>query len=76
MIKAFISSTTLLKFLHHFLLRHTTLTIYYPQGNGQAESTNKIIGLLFIKFVDGNYIDWDEHLDTILHVYFTTFKVL
>ena len=27
----------------HFLLRHTTSTIYYPQGNGQAESTNKVI---------------------------------
>ena len=27
----------------HFLLRHTTSTTYYPQGNGQAESTNKVI---------------------------------
>jgi hypothetical protein len=39
-----------------------TLTIYYLQGNGQAKSTNKVIGLLLIKLVNGNCTNWDEHL--------------
>jgi hypothetical protein len=30
----------------HFLFWHTSFTIYYLQGNGQVESTNKVIGLL------------------------------
>jgi hypothetical protein len=31
----------------HFLFWHTSFTILQPLGNGQAESTNKVIGLLF-----------------------------
>jgi hypothetical protein len=60
----------------HFLLRHITLTIYYPQCNGQAKSTNKVIGLLLTKFMNENHIDWDEHLHMILYAYQTTFKVM
>jgi hypothetical protein len=29
-----------------FLLKHVSCTTYYPQGNGQAESTIKVIGRL------------------------------
>ena len=36
----------------HFLLRHTTSTTYYPQSNGQAESTNKVIVRMLQKLVD------------------------
>jgi hypothetical protein len=60
---------------NHFLLWHTTLTTYYPQGNGQAKSTNKVIGLFFIKLVNENHMDWDEHLHMVLYAYRTTFKV-
>jgi hypothetical protein len=28
----------------YFLLKHVNSTTYYPYGNGQAKSTNKIIG--------------------------------
>jgi hypothetical protein len=52
-----------------------TLTTYYPQGNGQVESTNKVIGLMFIKLVNENRTDWDEHLHMVLHAYHITFKV-
>jgi hypothetical protein len=52
-----------------------TLTTYYSQGNGQAKSTNKVIGSLFIKLVNENYTNWDEHLHIILYAYRTTFKV-
>jgi len=31
---------------NHFILKHTNSTIYYPQGNGQAESTIKVFGTL------------------------------
>jgi hypothetical protein len=44
-----------------------TSTIYYPQGNGQAKSTNKVICLLRIKLVNENHIDWDEHLHMVLY---------
>jgi plasmid rolling circle replication initiator protein Rep len=52
-----------------------TSTTYYLQGNGQAKFTNKVIISLFIKLVNENHIDWDEHLHTILYAYHTTFKV-
>jgi hypothetical protein len=35
-----------------FLIHHTNSTIYYPQGNGQAMSTNKVINTLLTKLVD------------------------
>jgi hypothetical protein len=62
-------------FTNHFLLRHTTSTTFYPQGNGQIESTNKIIGLFFIKLVNENRTNWDKHKHMILYAYCTTFKV-
>jgi hypothetical protein len=52
-----------------------TLTIYYPQGNGQEKSINKVIGSFFTKLVDENHVDWDEHLHIVLYVYYTSFKV-
>jgi hypothetical protein len=60
---------------NHFLLRHTTLTTYYPQGNGQVESTNKVTSSLSTKLVSENCTNWDEHLHTVLWAYHTTFKV-
>ncbi len=59
----------------HFLFKHTSSTTYYPQKNGQAESTNKIIGLLFTKLVNEKRNDWDEHLHIVLFIFLTTFKV-
>ncbi len=40
--------------IDHFILRHTSSTIYYPQGNGQAKSTNKVFGMLLTKLVSEN----------------------
>jgi plasmid rolling circle replication initiator protein Rep len=59
----------------HFLFKHTNSTTYYPHGNNQVKSTNKIIGLLFTKLVNEKRNDWDEHLHIILFSYQTTFKV-
>jgi hypothetical protein len=43
----------------HFILKHTNSTIYYPQGNGQVESINKVFGNLLTKLVNENRNDWD-----------------
>ena len=32
-------------------------TIYYPQANGQAESTNKVIKTTLTKMVNANHTD-------------------
>ena len=61
--------------MEHFLLRHTTSTTYYPQGNGQAESTNKVIVQLLQKLVNHNRTDWDRQLPTVLFAYRTAFKI-
>jgi hypothetical protein len=34
---------------YHFLMKHVSFTTYYPQGNGQAESSNKVLGTLLTK---------------------------
>ena len=59
----------------HFLLRYITSTTYYPQGNGQAESTNKVIVKMLQKLVNDNRTDWDIQLYTVLFSYRTTYKV-
>jgi hypothetical protein len=56
-------------------MKHVNSTTYYPQGNGQAESTNKVLGTLLTKLVNENRIDWDEHLSIVLFSYKTTYKV-
>ncbi len=43
----------------HFILKHTNSTIYYPQGNGQFEFTNKAFGTILTKLVNENRNDWD-----------------
>jgi hypothetical protein len=32
--------------INHFILKQINSIIYYPQGNGQANSTNKVFGIL------------------------------
>ena len=56
-------------------MRHTTSTTYYPQGNGQAESTNKVIVTMLQKLVNDNRTDWDIQLYTVLFSYRTAYKV-
>ncbi len=40
-----------------FMITHHKSTTYYPQGNGQAESTNKTLGRLLAKMVNANRND-------------------
>jgi hypothetical protein len=60
---------------NHLVLKHTNSTIYYPQGNGQVESINKVFSTLLMKLVNENPNDWDEHMSTFLFSYITIFKV-
>ena len=57
------------------MLRHTTSTTYYPQSNGQAESTNKVIVTMLQKLVNDNRTNWDIQLYTVLFSYRTAYKV-
>jgi hypothetical protein len=56
-------------------MKHVNSTTYYPQGNGQVESTNKVLGTLLTKLVSENTIDWDEHLFIVLFSYKIAYKV-
>jgi hypothetical protein len=58
-----------------FLLKHVNSTTYYPQGNGQTKSANKVIGRLLTKLVNEKRKDWGEHLSTVLFSYRITYKV-
>jgi hypothetical protein len=66
---------TISHLVNHFFFGHTTSTTYYPQGNGHVESTNKVIGTMLTKLVNKKRNDWDEHLETMLFIYCTTYKV-
>jgi hypothetical protein len=61
--------------VEYFLLQHRTSTTYYPQGNGQAKSTNKVTGQLLTKLVNETRTDWDDHHYTVLFSYRTACKV-
>jgi hypothetical protein len=56
-------------------MKHVNSTTYYPQGNGQLKSTNKVLGTMLTKLVNENKTDWDEHMFTVLFSYRTTYKV-
>ncbi len=61
--------------VENFLLHHTSSTTYYPNGNGQVKSTNKVISTMLTKLVNDKHNDWDEHLPTVLYVYCIAYKV-
>jgi hypothetical protein len=45
---------------HNIILGHSTT--YYPQGNGLAESSNKILMTTIKKFLTQNKKSWHIHL--------------
>jgi hypothetical protein len=50
-------------------------TTYYPQGIGQVESINNVLGTLLTKLVSENRTDWDEHLSIVLFSYKIAYKI-
>jgi len=67
---------TIKHLIKQFLLKHVSLTTYYPQGNEQAEFSNKVIGRLLTKLIYEKRTNWDEHLSTVLFSYKTAYKVV
>jgi transposase InsO family protein len=55
--------------VQEFLITHHKSTTYYPQGNGQAKSTNKMLKQILTKLVNANQNDWDVMLPTALLAY-------
>lgn len=48
------------------------LTSYYPQANGQAEASKKIVVNLIWKNIEENPREWNSTLSTILWAYRTS----
>ncbi len=46
------------------MMTHHKSIIYYPHGNGQAKSTNKILKQNLTKMVNVNQTNWDVMLST------------
>jgi hypothetical protein len=53
--------------MDHFLLKHVSSTTYYPQRNGQLESTNKVLGTLLTKLVRIKHIEMNVYLQCYFH---------
>ncbi|XP_026416905.1 uncharacterized protein LOC113312362 [Papaver somniferum] len=57
------------KLLEAFRIRHKVSTPYYPQGNGQAESTNKSLLRILSRSLYDNKRVWHEELPLALMAY-------
>ncbi len=66
------TNKTIEMLMAEFMIVHHKLTIYYPQGNGQAESINKTLGKSLAKLINANCNNWDTMLFTTLWAYQTT----
>ena len=57
------------------MIVHKKSTAYYPQANGQAESTNKILQNILKKIVAQHRQDWEMMLHSALWAFRTTYKL-
>ncbi|OMP00134.1 Integrase, catalytic core [Corchorus capsularis] len=57
------------KLLDDYEIRHRRSTAYYPQGNGQAEATNKVLLKILSKMVYEYKKGWTTHLPDALWAY-------
>uniref|UniRef100_A0A2N9I7Z0 RNA-directed DNA polymerase n=1 Tax=Fagus sylvatica TaxID=28930 RepID=A0A2N9I7Z0_FAGSY len=55
--------------LEHYRVKHRRSTPYYPQGNGQAEATNRMLLRILSKMVFDYGNDWKAHLADVLWAY-------
>jgi transposase InsO family protein len=60
--------------LSKYHVLHTIDSPYHPQGNGQVESTNKVIEAILTKIVRENHKDWSDRLHEALWDYRTTWR--
>jgi transposase InsO family protein len=59
----------------HYKVKQRFSTPYYPQGNGQAQSSNKILLTVLRKVVTDNLTDWDVQLPAVVWAFRTAYKV-
>ncbi len=57
-------------------MKHVNSITYYPQGNGHAKFTNKVLGTMLTKLVSESKAYWDEHLSIVLFLYKIAYKVI
>ena len=57
------------KFYIGLVVKHITSSVEYPQTNGQAEATNKVILVELRKRLDGSKGKWPEELFEVLWAY-------
>ncbi|KAF7146073.1 hypothetical protein RHSIM_Rhsim04G0191100 [Rhododendron simsii] len=62
------------KLLKSYSVSHLTSTPYYPQGNGQAEATNKTLIRIISKLLDEKGGTWADHLALALWAYRTSHR--
>uniref|UniRef100_A0A2N9HR17 Integrase catalytic domain-containing protein n=1 Tax=Fagus sylvatica TaxID=28930 RepID=A0A2N9HR17_FAGSY len=55
--------------LEHYQIKHRRSTPYYPQGNGQAEATNRMLLRILSKMVFDYGKGWNSHLADTLWAY-------
>jgi transposase InsO family protein len=55
--------------LEHYRIKHRRSTPYYPQGNGQAEATNRMLLRILSKMVFEYGRGWSSHLADVLWAY-------
>ena len=60
--------------LEEFMVVHKKQAPDHPQANGQAKSTNKILGVVLTKIVSDKRSDWDLKLYAILWAYRVAYK--
>jgi transposase InsO family protein len=60
--------------LSKYHVLHRIASPYHPQGNGQVESTNKVIEAILTKTVRENHKDWSDRLHEALWAYRTTWR--
>ena len=63
------------KLLDHCHIKHCKSTPYYPQGNGQAEATNRVLLRILSKMVHKYEGGWTEHLLETLWAYWSSSKI-
>ncbi|KAL3685682.1 hypothetical protein R1sor_003704 [Riccia sorocarpa] len=58
----------------HYQVKHRFSTPYYPQCNGQAESTNKILIVALRKLMERHPVNWDASVPSALWAMRTAYK--
>ena len=69
-------NSTIEELVKKHMIIHKKSTVYYPQANGQAESTNKVLQNILKKTVEANRTDWDLKLSSALWAYRTAYKTV